>query len=86
MVTDYDCWHQDHAAVTVEMVIDNLRTNASLAQQIVRVAAERVAAQRPASSAHHALRHALITPLDQVPAAARRRFDLFTAPYWGPFS
>ncbi len=86
MVTDYDCWHQDHAAVTVEMVIDNLRTNASLAQQIVRVAAERVAAQRPTSSAHHALRHALITPLDQVPAAARRRFDLFTAPYWGPFS
>jgi 5'-methylthioadenosine phosphorylase len=86
MVTDYDCWHQDHASVTMEMVIENLGTNAALAQQIVRVAAERVAAQRPTSSAHHALRNALITPPDQVPAASRRKFDLFTAPYWGPFN
>ncbi|MEY4759769.1 MAG: S-methyl-5-thioadenosine phosphorylase [Cyanobacteriota bacterium] len=84
MVTDYDCWHQEHASVTVEMVIANLHANASLAQQIVRVAAERVAAQRPTSSAHHALRHALMTPKDQVPEATRRKVDLFTAPYWGP--
>ena len=85
MVTDYDCWHQEHASVTVEMVIANLHANADLAKQIVRVAAERVAAQRPTSSAHHALRHALMTPKDQVPAATRRKVDLFTAPYWGSF-
>ena len=85
MATDYDCWHQEHASVTVEMVIDNLRANASLAQQIVRVAAERVAAQRPPSSAHHALRHALMTPISEVPAATRARVDLLTAPYWGPW-
>ncbi|MFZ0407675.1 MAG: hypothetical protein WAM11_06140 [Cyanobium sp.] len=36
MHIDDDCWHQDHASVTVEMVIDNLRANASLAQPIVR--------------------------------------------------
>jgi len=84
MVTDYDCWHQEHASVTVEMVIANLHANADLAKQIVRVAAERVAAQRPTSSAHHALRHALMTPKDQVPAGTRRKVDLFTAPYWGP--
>ena len=70
--------------MTVEMVIANLHANANLAQQIVRVAAERVAAQRPTSSAHHALRHALMTPKDQVPEATRRQVDLFTAPYWGP--
>ncbi|MFU8884400.1 MAG: S-methyl-5'-thioadenosine phosphorylase [Cyanobacteriota bacterium] len=83
MVTDYDCWHQEHASVTVELVIENLRTNATLAQEIVRTAAERIAAQRPGSSAHRALRHALMTPKEQVPAATRRRVDLFTAPYWG---
>ncbi|MCP9941151.1 MULTISPECIES: S-methyl-5'-thioadenosine phosphorylase [Synechococcales] len=86
MVTDYDCWHQEHASVTVEMVIANLHANASLAQQIVRVAAERVAAQRPTSSAHQALRHALMTPKEQVPASTRRQVDLFTAPYWGSFN
>jgi 5'-methylthioadenosine phosphorylase len=83
MVTDYDCWHQEHASVTVEMVIENLRSNASLAQEIVRMAAERVGAQRPASSSHRALRHALMTPKDQVPLETRRRVDLFTTPYWG---
>ncbi len=85
MVTDYDCWHPEHASVTVELVIDNLRANAVLAQQIVRVAAERIGAQRPVSSAHHALRHALMTPPEQVPAETRRRLDLFTSPYWGAF-
>jgi 5'-methylthioadenosine phosphorylase len=83
MVTDYDCWHQEHASVTVDMVIENLRSNASLAQEIVRMAAERVAAQRPASGSHRALRHALMTPKEQVPVETRRRVDLFTAPYWG---
>jgi 5'-methylthioadenosine phosphorylase len=84
MSTDYDCWHTEHESVTVEMVIDNLKANAALAQQIVRVSAERVAAQRPPSSAHHALRHALMTPMAEVPAATRARVDLLTAPYWGP--
>jgi 5'-methylthioadenosine phosphorylase len=85
MVTDYDCWHQDHDAVTVEMVIENLRTNASLAQQIIAMAAQRIAAQRPPSGAHHALRHALMTAPDQVPAETRLRTELFTSPYWGPY-
>jgi 5'-methylthioadenosine phosphorylase len=86
MVTDYDCWHQEHDSVTVEMVIENLRANAALAQRIVRLAAERVGAQRPSSPAHRALRHALMTPAEHVPLATRRRTELFTAPYWGPLT
>jgi 5'-methylthioadenosine phosphorylase len=85
MVTDYDCWHREHESVTVEMVIDNLRANAELAQRIVRLAAERVGAIRPPSRAHHALRNALMTPPHAVPAETRRRTDLFTDPYWGAF-
>lgn len=83
MVTDYDCWHQEHDSVTVEMVIGNLQANATLAKQIVRLAAERVAVQRPSSPAHRALRNALMTPAEQVPPETRRRTELFTAPYWG---
>ena len=86
MVTDYDCWHTEHASVTVEMVIDNLRANAALAQEIVRVAAQRVGHQRPVSKAHQALRHALMTPVERVPAETRRKVDLLTTPYWGPFT
>ena len=85
MVTDYDCWHQEHDSVTVEMVIDNLRANAALAQTIVKAAAERIAAMRPASSSHQALRNALMTPKQHVPDPTRRKVNLFTAPYWGVF-
>ncbi len=85
MATDYDCWFEGHDSVTVDMVISNLRANAALATQIVRVTAERVAALRPTSPAHGALRDALMTPKEHVPADTRRRLDLFTSPYWGPF-
>jgi|688.fasta_scaffold00025_85 5'-methylthioadenosine phosphorylase len=85
MVTDYDCWHREHDSVTIDMVLANLRANAELAQRITRLAAERVAASRPVSQAHTALRNALITPALAVPAETRRRTELFTAPYWGPF-
>ena len=74
-----------HASLLPTTQIDNLRTNAALAQRIVKLAAERVAATRPPSRAHSALRNALMTPPHAVPAPTRRRTDLFTAPYWGPW-
>jgi 5'-methylthioadenosine phosphorylase len=85
MATDYDCWFEGHDSVTVDMVIANLRANAALATQIVRITAERVAALRPTSTAHGALRDALMTPKEHVPAETRRRLDLLTQPYWGAF-
>jgi 5'-methylthioadenosine phosphorylase len=85
MATDYDCWFAGHDSVTVDMVIGNLKANAALATQIVRVTAERVAALRPTSQAHGVLRDALMTPKEHVPAETRRRLDLLTQPYWGPF-
>jgi 5'-methylthioadenosine phosphorylase len=36
MVTDYDCWHPGHDAVTVEMIIAVLNANAAQARALVR--------------------------------------------------
>jgi 5'-methylthioadenosine phosphorylase len=36
MVTDYDCWHPGHDAVTVEMVIGVLLANAEKAKALIR--------------------------------------------------
>ena len=33
-VTDYDCWHEDTAAVTVEMVVQNLQENTENAREL----------------------------------------------------
>ena len=85
MVTDFDCWHQAHDAVTVEMVLGNLRANAVATEPILSSLMQRLRQERPTSTAHRALADALITPRDQVPAHTRRRLDLLTMPYWGRF-
>jgi 5'-methylthioadenosine phosphorylase len=36
MVTDYDCWHPGHDAVTVDMVVGVLLQNAEKARGLVR--------------------------------------------------
>ena len=71
LVTDYDCWHPDHDAVTVEMIIDNLTHNAKTAQQVIAGTVERldVTMRVPA---HSALKTALITRPDAIPDATRR--------------
>ncbi|MDB4659462.1 S-methyl-5'-thioadenosine phosphorylase [Synechococcus sp. AH-551-C10] len=86
MVTDFDCWHQDHDAVTVEMVMGNLRANAMATEPILRTLMQRISTERPASPAHTALANALVTSKEVVPLETRRKLDLFTAPYWGAWS
>ena len=70
LVTDYDCWHPDHDHVTVEMIIGNLTHNAVTAQQIIADAVARLPYERTCACAS-ALRFALITRADAVPAQTR---------------
>ena len=86
MVTDFDCWHTDHDAVSVEMVIANLQANAIATGPILHAVMDAFRKERPSSPAHSALADALMTQPDLVPADTRRALDLFTAPYWGAFS
>ena len=83
MVTDFDCWHDDHDAVTVEMVVGNLKANATATGPILERLMDSFREERPGSPAHNALEHALMTSPDAVPAETRKRLDLFTSPYWG---
>jgi 5'-methylthioadenosine phosphorylase len=71
MVTDYDCWHPDHDAVTVDAVIKVLLANADKARALVKAVAPRLK-NRDASchaGCHTALEAALITaPAARDPA------------------
>ncbi|MEZ5290503.1 MAG: S-methyl-5'-thioadenosine phosphorylase [Vicinamibacterales bacterium] len=71
LVTDYDCWHPDHDAVTVEMVIGHLVQNARTAQRVIADTVEQLGNER-ACACKDALAAALITRPDAVPAALRR--------------
>ncbi len=75
MVTDYDCWHEDREAVTVEMVVANLAKNSATAQEIVRLAS---AALDPEAdcACRHALASAIMTSPKAIPPAARKKLGL----------
>lgn len=63
MVTDFDCWHPEHDAVTVEAIVKVLLANAGQAQGLVAQVAAPVAADAAAAgcACRTALQHALIT-------------------------
>ena len=71
LVTDYDCWHPDHDAVTVEMIIGNLTQNATTAQQVIAEAVG-VYAGRQHCHCATALSSAIITRRDAIPDAVKR--------------
>jgi 5'-methylthioadenosine phosphorylase len=73
-VTDYDCWHESEANVTVDMVMEVLRRNVELARRIV-VELAHTLPDPTASSAVHALDHSIITDLDSVPVEERQAWS-----------
>jgi len=73
LVTDYDCWHAGHEAVTADIAIGNLMHNAANAQRVLRACIARLAADPPVSKAHSALQQALVTRPAAMPEATRAR-------------
>ena len=60
MVTDYDCWNEDHDHVTVEMIIANLLKNAAAAKTIIRKVIRQIP-KKPSWPCHSALKNAIMT-------------------------
>lgn len=66
MVTDYDCWHPDHDAVTVEQVIQTLMDNADKARALVKAVVPLLAKRDRtcAKGCHTVLDNAILTSPD----------------------
>jgi 5'-methylthioadenosine phosphorylase len=77
MVTDYDCWHPGHAAVSVEMILSMLHKNAARARALVRAVVPLLARQDGPchQGCQHALEHALITAPERRDPALLARLD-----------
>lgn len=76
MVTDYDCWHQEHDAVSVDAVIKILTENAQHARSLVEKvipALNQPCLNDPQCQCTHALDHAIMTaPEKRDPALVER--------------
>lgn len=77
MVTDYDCWHDGHDAVTVDAVIQVMQANAEAARRLVRAVVPTLGVPRGPCPAgcDRALQYAIVTAPDQRDPALMARLD-----------
>ncbi len=85
MVTDYDCWHESHDAVTVDQIVAVLNQNAANAAKVVRAAVAAMPRERNCACAT-ALQFAILTHADAVPQATREKLELIIGKYLPPAS
>ncbi len=81
LVTDYDVWHEEHGAVTVEAVVANLLKNVATAKGVLLRALPRVG--KPCTAGcDSALAHAVITSPGAFPPRTRKRLGLLLDKYF----
>lgn len=81
LVTDYDCWHEAHDAVSVETVVEYLNKNVRNAQIIMREAVKRLATAGRACECGSAIKNAIFTPPELWPEATTKKLDAIIKKY-----
>ncbi|MFC1592464.1 S-methyl-5'-thioadenosine phosphorylase [Candidatus Omnitrophota bacterium] len=79
-VTDYDCWHESHDSVTLEMIINNLNKNIDNSQKILRQVLKRVSQDR-GCSCKQALKYAIVTNPGLIPEQTKKNLDIIIGKY-----
>ncbi|HEY0544595.1 MAG TPA: S-methyl-5'-thioadenosine phosphorylase [Pyrinomonadaceae bacterium] len=81
LVTDYDCWHEEHDAVSVETIVEYLNKNVRNAQLIMREAVRQLADQPRACGCGAALKNAIFTAPDLWPDATKKKLEAIIGKY-----
>lgn len=79
-VTDYDCWHPSHDSVTMEMILNYFNKNVANARAILKSAIAEVGKLKH-FSASQALKFAIITNPDMIPAKKKKDLKLLIGKY-----
>ena len=81
LVTDYDCWHPSHDAVSVETVIEYLNKNVRNAQTIMRESVRRLKGTERTCKCGSALKNAIFTPRELWPEATTKKLEAIIKKY-----
>ncbi len=81
LVTDYDCWHPGHDAVSVETVVEYLNRNVRNAQNILRNAVKQLRDRDRDCKCGSALKNAIFTAPDLWPEATTRKLAAIIKKY-----
>jgi len=79
-VTDYDCWHDGHDDVTIDMVIENLNKNTEMAKKILKMVVREIPVKRECQCTI-ALKDAIITAPELIPAKRKDDLSLLIGKY-----
>ncbi len=79
MVTDYDCWREGHDAVTIEEIVAVLHQNADNGGKVVRETVKLL--PKTPSPYANALKYAILTQPDAIPAATKQKLALLLDKY-----
>jgi 5'-methylthioadenosine phosphorylase len=72
MITDYDCWHPQHDAVTLSEIMANLNKNTQNVQRAIHELVRSLPEERECKCGV-ALAHAIVTDRKVIPAAVKKR-------------
>jgi len=81
LVTDYDCWHPGHDAVTIETVVEYLNKNVRNAQIILRETIKRLQSGGRDCKCGSALQHAIFTAPNLWPEATTQKLEAIIKKY-----
>jgi 5'-methylthioadenosine phosphorylase len=83
--TDYDCWHDAHESVTVEMVVNNLNQNVARAKATIKAVVPLIAEMDKSDyqdECDNALSTAIMTDRSRIPAEAIEKLGLIVKRYF----
>jgi 5'-methylthioadenosine phosphorylase len=80
MVTDYDCWHPEHDAVTVKQVLEYLSRNSESSENILQHAVRSLPEERTCKCGE-ALAHAILTDRKKIPAGTKKKLAWLVSKY-----
>ena len=81
LVTDYDCWHEEHDSVTLDMVIGYLTKNIRNAQLVLKEAVKRVAAKETPNQYVGATQSAIFTQPDHWNPETAKKLEAIIGKY-----
>jgi 5'-methylthioadenosine phosphorylase len=80
MVTDYDCWHMEEKAVSVDLIIQNMQKNVQNAKRLIKLTLANIPEKRDCLCAK-ALQDAIVTIPTDITAEVRRKLDIIIGKY-----
>jgi len=78
--TDYDCWHEEEESVTVEMILETIKNNVSMARSIITHAAPDAGNECSCGCAE-AMRFAAVTQRNAIPEKTKEDLSIILGKY-----